>query len=72
MQSLWLRGGFPESYLAGTDRQSLTWREDFIRTYLERDIPMLGPRVPAEILRRFWTMLAHFAGWVDECGEDRV
>lgn len=59
---LWLRGGFPESFLAATDRASMTWRADFIRTYLERDIPMLGPRVPAETLRRFWTMLAHTQG----------
>lgn len=57
--SLWLRGGFPESYLAVDDSVSLDWRHNFIRTYLERDIPQLGPRVPAETLRRFWTMLAH-------------
>jgi len=58
-ERLWLRGGFPDSFLAGDDRQSLIWRENFIRTYLERDIPLLGPRIPAETLRRFWTMLAH-------------
>lgn len=58
-ERLWLRGGFPESYLAADDSASLDWRLDFIRTYLERDIPQLGPRVPAETLRRFWTMLAH-------------
>lgn len=58
-EKLWLRGGFPESFLANSDNDSFAWREDFIRTYLERDIPMLGPRVPAETLRRFWTMLAH-------------
>jgi uncharacterized protein len=56
---LWLRGGFPESVLARSDTASLRWRESFIRTYLERDIPQLGPRIPAETLRRFWTMLAH-------------
>jgi len=56
---LWLRGGFPSSFLAGTDATSLKWRQDFIRTYLERDIPQFGPRVPSETLRRFWTMLAH-------------
>lgn len=56
---LWLRGGFPDSYLAADDRASQRWRRDFIRTYLERDIPQLGPRIPAETLRRFWTMLAH-------------
>jgi predicted AAA+ superfamily ATPase len=60
--SLWLRGGFPLSYLAGDDVRSVEWREDFIRTYLERDIPQLGPRVPAVTLRRFWTMLAHLHG----------
>jgi predicted AAA+ superfamily ATPase len=60
--SLWLRGGFPDSFLAKTDRASLTWREDFIRTYLERDIPSFGLRIPAETLRRFWTMLAHEQG----------
>ncbi|HPA95285.1 MAG: ATP-binding protein [Acidobacteria bacterium] len=59
---LWLRGGFPESLLAGTDAASLRWRTDFIRTYLERDIPQLGPRIPAETLRRLWTMLAHQQG----------
>ncbi|MCX8508317.1 MAG: ATP-binding protein [Rhodobacteraceae bacterium] len=59
---LWLRGGFPDSLLARTDRASLAWREDFIRTYLERDIPALGPRIPATTLRRFWTMLAHAQG----------
>lgn len=59
---LWLRGGFPDSYLASDDRHSLTWRENFLRTYLERDIPALGPRIPAETLRRFWIMLAHNQG----------
>ena len=59
---LWIRGGFPRSFLARTDRASTLWRENFIRTYLERDIPMLGPRIPAETLRRFWTMLAHSQG----------
>jgi predicted AAA+ superfamily ATPase len=55
----WLRGGFPDSLLARDDRRSLVWRQDFIRTYLERDIPQFGPRITAETLRRFWTMLAH-------------
>jgi uncharacterized protein len=59
---LWVRGGFPESLLADTDADSLRWRVDFIRTYLERDIPQFGPRIPAETLRRFWTMLAHHQG----------
>lgn len=61
-ERLWIRGGFPDSYLARDDAGSLIWRESFIRTYLERDIPQLGPRVPAETLRRFWTMLAHAQG----------
>ena len=62
MDRHWLRGGFPDSFLAPNDRDSAEWREAFIRTYLERDIPQLGPRVPAETLRRFWTMLAHEQG----------
>ena len=62
LSPLWLRGGFPESFLAKSERDSLTWREDFIRTYLERDIPGFGLRIPAESLRRFWTMLAHEQG----------
>jgi hypothetical protein len=59
---LWVRGGFPDSFLAPGDEQSLAWRENFIRTYLERDVPQLGPRIPAETLRRFWVMLAHAQG----------
>lgn len=59
---LWLRGGFPDSFLASSDASSLAWRQNFIRTYLERDIPQLGPRIPAETMRRFWTMLAHSQG----------
>ena len=59
---LWIRGGFPESYLAASDTDSLEWRKDFIRSYLERDVPLLGPRVPAETLERLWTMLAHDQG----------
>ena len=62
LAQLWLRGGFPDSFLAESDRESLTCREDFIRTYLERDIPSFGLRIPAETLRRFWTMLAHEQG----------
>lgn len=61
-ERLWLRGGFPDSFLARTDAASLEWRQAFIRTYLERDVPQLGPRIPAETLRRFWTMLAHAQG----------
>jgi predicted AAA+ superfamily ATPase len=62
LNQLWLRGGFPESLLANDDKDSLAWRRDFIRTYLERDIPLLGPRIPAVTLNRFWTMLAHVQG----------
>ena len=61
-ENLWIRGGFPDSFLAESDEASAVWRENFVRTYLERDIPQLGPRVPAETLRRFWTMLAHVQG----------
>ncbi len=61
-EQLWLRGGFPDSLLAASDAASLRWRQAFIATYLERDIPQLGPRIPAETLRRFWTMLAHQQG----------
>ena len=60
--NLWLRGGFPESFLATDAAASVLWRDSFIKTYLERDIPQLGPRIPAETLRRFWTMLAHTQG----------
>ncbi len=60
--AFWLRGGFPPSWLAASDEASLTWREAFIRTYLERDIPTFGIRVPATTLRRFWQMLAHVHG----------
>ncbi|MGA2229695.1 MAG: ATP-binding protein [Tepidisphaeraceae bacterium] len=59
LDTLWVRGGFPRSFLAADDDLSMEWRRDFIRTYLERDIPQFGSRIPAETLRRFWTMLAH-------------
>jgi predicted AAA+ superfamily ATPase len=59
---LWVRGEFPESFLAGDSSRSLIWRQAFIRTYLERDIPQFGPRIPATTLQRFWTMLAHVQG----------
>ena len=61
---LWVRGGFPPSFLHESDDGSFIWREEMIRTYLERDIPQLGPRIPAVTLRRFWTMLAHSQGQV--------
>ncbi|BCO25436.1 hypothetical protein MIZ03_0296 [Rhodoferax lithotrophicus] len=57
--TLWLRGGFPESLTAPSDTRSLRWWQNFIRSYLERDIPQFGPRIAADTLRRFWTMLAH-------------
>jgi uncharacterized protein len=59
---LWLRGGFPDSVLAASDAASLNWRRDFIRSYLERDVPMFAPRMPAETIGRLWTMLAHAQG----------
>ena len=61
-EALWVRGGFPDSFLARDDGRSLSWRENFIRTYLERDVPQLGPRIPAETLRRLWVMLSHTQG----------
>ena len=62
LHMLWIRGGFPLSWLAKNDSESFRWREAFIATYLERDIPALGPRIPAASLRRLWTMLAHLQG----------
>ena len=62
MQGLWLRGGYPNSFLAGSDVESYAWRQAFVATYLERDIPQLGIRIPSAQLRRFWTMLAHLNG----------
>lgn len=62
--ALWLRGGFPRSFLATTDPASARWRSDFLRTFLEQDLPQLGVRTAAETLRRFWTMIAHFHGQV--------
>ncbi|MHB1278403.1 MAG: ATP-binding protein [Bacteroidia bacterium] len=62
LNRLWLRGGFPESLLAKDDENALLWRKDFIKTYLERDIPLFGPRVPAQTLERLWIMLAHSQG----------
>jgi predicted AAA+ superfamily ATPase len=61
-RELWSRGGFPRSYLAGSDEDSFAWREGFMQTFLERDIPNLGITIPAAALRRFWTMLAHLHG----------
>jgi len=61
-ETLWLRGGFPRSFLSASEEDSLVWREGFIRTFLERDIPQLGITIPAAAMRRFWTMLAHYHG----------
>lgn len=66
---LYVRGGFPRSFLAESDRDSLQWRENFIRTFLERDIPQLGISIAAETLRRFWTMVAHFHGQIWNAAE---
>ena len=63
-EQLWVRGGFPRSYLAADNSGAMLWRNDFIRTFLERDIPQLGITIPAETLRRFWTMVAHYHGQV--------
>lgn len=64
MEKLWLRGGFPLSYLAKTDLQSYDWRQAYITTFLERDIPALGFKIPANTMRRFWMMLTHYHGQV--------
>lgn len=69
LMTLWLRGGFPRSFLANDDADSMAWRGDFIRTFLERDIPQLGISVPAETLRRFWTMIAHYHGQIWNAAE---
>lgn len=65
----WLRGGFPRSFLAQTDAKSWQWRDDFIRTFLERDIPQLGFNLPAASLRRFWMMIAHSHGQIWNASE---
>ena len=64
LMKLWSRGGFPDSFLSRSNQSSTTWRENFIRTFLERDIPQLGFRIPARTLRRLWTMLAHSHGQI--------
>jgi len=62
LETLWLRGTFPRAYLANNQAASIQWRQDFIRTFLERDLPMLGVNIPAITMRRFWMMLAHYHG----------
>ena len=66
---LWTRGGFPRAFLAGSESDSIQWREGFIRTFLERDIPQLGITIAAETLRRFWTMVAHYHGQIWNAAE---
>ncbi|MEB3314659.1 MAG: ATP-binding protein [Candidatus Melainabacteria bacterium] len=68
-RKLWLRGGFPRSFLAKNDEASFAWREDFISTFLERDIPSLGIKIGTNALRRFWTMLAHYHGQIYNSSE---
>ncbi len=63
-RALWQRGGFPRSFLATSEAASFTWRSNFVRTFLERDIPQFGINVPPETLNRFWTMIAHYHGQV--------
>jgi predicted AAA+ superfamily ATPase len=69
MERLWVRGGFPNSFLAEDNSTSLLWRNNFIRTFLERDIPQLGITIPAETMRRFWTMVAHYHGQIWNAAE---
>ncbi len=69
LRRLWLRGGFPRSYLAAGEAQSLRWRRDFIHTFLERDLPQLGVSIPARTLSRFWSMLAHYHGQIWNASE---
>ena len=69
IQKLWLRGGFPDSYLESSDAASMEWLEMLIRTYLERDVPQIGFPVPASRLRRLWTMLAHLQGETVNCSK---
>jgi len=61
---LWVRGGFPKAYLAATEADSVAWREQFIQTFLERDVPQLGITIPSQTLRNLWTMLAHNHGQI--------
>ncbi len=68
-QTLWQRGGFPRSFLADSESDSLAWREGFIRTFLERDLPQLGIPIPATAMRRFWSMLAHYHGQIWNASE---
>jgi hypothetical protein len=69
LRSLWTRGGYPQSFLAQTDQDSVIWRKNYVRTFLEQDIPALGIQIPPENLRRFWTMLAHYHGQIFNASE---
>ncbi len=69
LEKLWIRGGFPKAYLAKNDTLSQIWRKEFIKTFLEKDIPKLGITIPSENLRRFWMMLAHYHGCVFKASE---
>lgn len=69
LRTLWLRGGFPRSFLAPDDNASLLWREDFLRSFLERDLPQFGIQIPADAMRRFWTMVAHYHGQIWNAAE---
>src|SRR5262249_34493121 len=69
VERLWLRGGFPRSYLAENDRDSAVWRQDYVSTYLERDLPSLGFQIPPEQIRRCWLMLANSHGQIFNSSE---
>ena len=69
LRRLWLRGGFPRSFLAAGDEASRRWRDDFVQTFLERDIRKFGVEVPAQVIRRLWTMLAHYHGQIWNASE---
>lgn len=69
LETLWLRGGFPRSYLARDQAASVSWRHEFIRTFLERDLPQLGIKIPSVTMRRFWMMLAHYHGQIWNASE---
>jgi hypothetical protein len=69
LSKLWLRGGFPRGFLAPSNQRSVEWREQFIRSFLERDLPQLGIRIAASTLRRFWTMMAHYHGQIWNASE---
>ena len=68
-KQLWLRGGFPRSFLARTNELSFEWRKPFVRTFLERDLPQLGIQIPSETLGRFWSMVAHYHGQIWNASE---